>query len=596
MATAELSIASVEELARTDLKEACNRARELVAAEPFDEGAAKLLREVVERYAREAPPQPDPTDDLPPPLQEASRLLSADQLSTEQDEAAEIIVRGYLTEHPNDVRAMAMMAEIASRCDFFDDAEKILKRALEIDPRSVDALLMLVKLINHLSFVEHRDRGDEALKIVKQALEIDPQNVNGVSLYSSILVRFRRVKEAVPWYDRLLDLNPLHSLAWANYGSLLNSLGNFGKSIAALRTATAINPLYGLPWWEIANLKISKLFASDVERMEEVLDDPLLDPKSRSHIHFALAKAADQSKRFEAAMGHLRIGNEIKCELEPHDPDKVTSDVENSERTFTPQFFESRRRFGNSRPDPIFIVGMQRAGTTLVEQILSSHSQIEGTEELFYILQLGTEISARNPGVPWQIGLERATPEALNDLGAAFLRLSRHFRLTKRPFFIDKNPANWRFTGLIATALPNAKIVDVRRSPMDCCFANYTQHYENGVGFSYSQVGLARYYSDYVRLMRHFDRIAPGKVHRVIYEDLVDDLEGSVRGLLDYLELPFEESCLRFFETDRPVLTPSSQQVRQPINRSGIGRWRNYEHWLGQLQQGLGDVLGDWRT
>ena len=564
---------------------------ELVAEQPYDENAAKLLRSLVERLVVETPPRPDPLASLPPELAEASKLLSE-----VQDEPAEIVLRNYLAEHPNDVRGMAMMAEIAGRCDFFDDAHRILTRALQIDPNSVDALLGLAKLLNHVSFLQQgSDRGDEALEILQRALEIDPSNVDVVSLHSSVLVRFRRVKESVLWYDRLLALDPTHWLAWANYGSLLNSLGHFGQSIAALRIAAAINPKYGLAWWEIANLKISKLFDSDVERMQEILSDPSLDRRSQAHIHFALAKAFDQAGRFEQAAEQLKIGNDIKRELEPYDPEKVTSDVENSERIFTPAFLQLRRNLGNRRPDPIFIVGMQRAGTTLVEQILSSHSQIEGTEELFFILQLGTEISQRNPGLPWQEGLAGADAPALSDLGNAYLRLLQNFRLTDRPFVIDKNPANWRFAGLIATILPNAKIVDVRRNPMDCCFANYTQHYENGVGFSYSLGDAGRYYSDYVRLMRHFDQVAPGKIHRVLYDDLVDDLEGGVRQLLEYLELPFEESCLQFYETDRAVLTPSAQQVREPINRKGFGRWRNYEPWLDELKEALGDTIENWR-
>jgi hypothetical protein len=231
----------------------------------------------------------------------------------------------------------------------------------------------------------------------------------------------------------------------------------------------------------------------------------------------------------------------------------------------------------------------------LVEQILASHSAVEATEELFLILRLAGHLDEQAEE-PWQRRLERLAPDVLGALGHGFLTSAARYRTADRPFFIDKNPANWRFIGLIATILPNARIIDVRRNPMDCCFANYAQNYESGVGFSYSQAALGRYYADYVRSMRHFGRVAPGKVHRVIYEDLVDDLESGVRGILDYLGLPFEESCLRFFETERVVLTPSSQQVRQPINRSGIGRSQDYEPWLGDLRNALGETLTDWRN
>ena len=375
----------------------------MVADQPFDEDAAKLLRSLVERLVVETPPRPDPAASLPPELAEASKLLSE-----VQDEPAEIVLRNYLAEHPDDVRGMAMMAEIAGRCDFFDDAHRILTRALQIDPNSVDALLGLAKLLNHVSFLQQgSDRGDEALEIFQRALEIDPSNVDVVSLHSSVLVRFRRVKESVLWYDRLLALDPTHWLAWANYGSLLNSLGHFGQSIAALRMAAAINPKYGLAWWEIANLKISKLFDCDVERMEEVLErSDRSTARSQAHIHFALAKAFDQAGRFEQAADISKIGNDIKRELEPYDPEKVTSDVENSETDFHSGIScSSGGRLGQSAPDPIFIVGMQRAGTTLVEQILSSHSQIEGTEELFFILSTGhRNLSSEIRRLPGKIG------------------------------------------------------------------------------------------------------------------------------------------------------------------------------------------------
>jgi tetratricopeptide (TPR) repeat protein len=588
---AEPSGQSIANVGAMELKAACTAVRQAVADQPFDERPAQVLREAVERLVRECPRPSDYAATLPPELAEASRLLSL-----EEDEPAEIILRQYLSKNRNDVRAMAMMAEVAGRCDLFEDAHRILMRALEIDPNSVDALMTLAKLTNHLAFLRHnQDRGDEALNILERVFELDPTNADAVSLYSSILVRFRRVKEAPPWYERLLNLDPLHWLAWTNYGMLLNSLGEFGKSVAALRTAAAINPNFGLPWWEIANLKISRLFDGDVLQMQAALAQPELSSESRAHIHFALAKAFDQRREYAAAADQLDEGNAIKRDLQVHDPEVIRSDVDDSVRIFVESFFEARRAAGHPSRDPIFIVGMQRAGSTLVEQILASHSQIEGTEELFFLLQLAREISERNPTISWQQGLAGADAATLHDLGAAYLRLSSNYRLSGRPFYIDKNPANWRLSGLIATILPSARIIDVRRNPMDCCFANWTQHYENGVGFSYSQVALGRYYADYIRFMRHLDRVLPGKVHRLIYDDLVDDLESSVRSLLAYLDLPFEESCLRFFETDRAVLTPSAQQVRQPINRSGFGRWRNYEPWLDELKHALADAADSWR-
>ncbi len=584
-------IAAIEALAATDLPAACARARTLVANNPYDEPAARLLTGLVSTYAANPPAPSSREADYPPELRKAYNHLNA-----HEDEQAELLLRAYLASNREDVRAMAMMAEIAARCDLFDNALKILVRAEQINPRSVDVLLALGKLSNHLSYLEHSDdRGDEALKFLARALEVEPDNVKVASLYSSILVRFRRFEESLVWYDRLLELDPMHWLAWTNYGMMLTTLGRFGDSLAALRTATAINPIGGMAWWEIANLKISNFFDADRERMLQSVADPAIDPVSKSQIHFALARAFEQAGDLPQAAEQLQLANAIKRELEPHDADDITTDVDESIKTFTPAFFADRTGFGDPRPDPIFIVGLQRSGTTLIEQILASHSAIEGTEELFILLQIARELSERHPGQSWQAALAGRPNQDVQAMGAGLLNLAKHHRVTDAPFFIDKNPTNWRLAGLILTMLPNAKIIDVRRNPMDCCFANWAQYYENGLGFSYSLDTLGRFYADYVRLMRHFDQAANGRIHRVIYDDLVDDFEPNVRAIFDYLELPFEDACLRFYETERAVLTPSAHQVRRPINKSGLGRSERYGPYLGELRSALGDALTNWR-
>lgn len=586
-------IAGIEELSSTDLYEACTRARKLVAGNPYDEASAELLDRLMSRFAASAPPSPDRLAGLSAELREVANLLNA-----EKDEEAEILLRSYLAENQDDVRAMAMMAEIASRCELYDDAQRILMRALELDPRSIDVLLGLAKLLNHRSFVEGRseDRGREALSFLDQALEVEPDNVKVVSLYSSILVRFRRLNESIPWYERLTTLDPMNWLAWTNYGLMLKSLGKFGEAVAAYRAATAVSPEVGLAWWELGNLKLSRYFDFDVSKMHAMLGDERVDIRSRAHLHFALARAYDQRKDYAEAAEQLELGNALKRDIEPYDPEGQARDIDASIRVFTQPFIESRRIYGDPHKDPIFIVGMQRSGTTLVEQILSSHSQIEGTEELGILLQLIKEMGARFPDLAWQDALASQPPIEIRGMGEGVFRLARQFRVENSPFFIDKNPTNWRVTGLILTIVPNARIIDVRRNPMDCCFANWSQHYENGLGFSYGLDTLGRYYADYVRLMRHFSEVVPGRIHRVIYDDLVDDFETNARAIFDYLRLPFEESCLRFFETERVVMTPSAQQVRQPINRSGLGRSERYAPYLGELREALGDTLTNWRS
>ena len=590
MATVELSLEAIEEVARTELDQACDMARELVAERLHDEDAALLLRELVRRQVAQGMGVPADGPELAPAVAEAARLLEAGR-----DQDAEILLRRHLSQHPEDVSAMVRMADIAARCEFYDDAERILERAQSIDPQSAEVKLTRARLASRLSLMDGGDGGETAMALVQSVLDDDPDNAAALTLQTSILVHYRKHEQALESYRRRVAVEPLNWQAWVNFAQLLANFGRAGEAAAAIRTCVAINPAHGFAWWEFTNLKLAELFETDVAEMRRVIAEDRLDPSSAGAIHLALGKALHQrGKRAEAAQ-HWEEGNRIKSTALRHDADYVQNETTASIRTFTPEFFAERSGWGDPSPDPIFIIGMQRSGSTLVEQILASHPSIEATEELFIVLRLGQEIAQLHPSVPWQQSVARMTASELSALGSRFMNLAPHFRSTNRPFFIDKNPANWRFVGLIAAMLPNAKFIDVRRNPMDCCFANYTHYYEKGVSFAYSQRDLGRYYSDYVRLMRHFDEVRPGMVHRLIYDDLVDDLEGHVRRLLDYLGVPFDDACLRFFETDRAVLTPSAQQVRQPINKAGIGRWRGYEPWLGELQEALGEIAGDWR-
>jgi hypothetical protein len=265
-------------------------------------------------------------------------------------------------------------------------------------------------------------------------------------------------------------------------------------------------------------------------------------------------------------------------------------------RTYTPEFFAARQTSGEPSPDAIFIVGMPRSGSTLLEQILASHSHIEGTEELVAVQKIMAELSREQEADLVDEAIARLASTEFRKLGRRYLDMTRVNRRTDRPRFTDKNPDNWRHVGLIRTMLPNARIIDVRRNPLDCCFANYAQHFLAGADFSYGFDDLASRYRHYVGLMRHFDAVIPGAVHRIVYEDLVENTEAEVRRLFDYLGLAFEDRCLRFFETERAIHTPSSEQVRQPINRAGLGKWRAYEPWLAPLKDALGDLPETYRA
>jgi cytochrome c-type biogenesis protein CcmH/NrfG len=581
----------IQALAETDLALACEKARTVVADRPKDESAAELLTKLVRRLAATAPVLRQGPPDVAPAVSQAADLIASGDM-----ERAEILLRQHLKAHRNDPPAMHLMAEIAARCGFREDAERILNHSAQIHAASVEAWASLGRVLHRIACArDYPDYIARSIAALDEAVRRHPGHEGSIAYKAAILVQVRDLAGGRAAYEELLKLHPYVSAHWMNYAYLLKTIGEFGAAVAAYRTSVALDPANGAAWWGMANLKLATFFPSDIELMEEVLDGDEVTDTSRIEINFALAKALDQAKEFERAAKRLKDGNDLRASLNPPDAEMVTGDVNFVTSVFTREFFEERKGWGDPSPDPIFILGMPRSGSTLLEQILSSHSAIEGTEELFILLQLAGEIAHGHRGKqPEEIMLALGQNEVAG-LGKRYVDLARRYRLTDRPFFTDKNPSNWRYTGLIHCMLPNAKIIDIRRNPMDCCFANYAQHFQVGANFSYNQADLGRYYTEYVRMMRHFDEVLPGRVHRVIYDDLVENFEEEVRRLLDYLGLPFEEGCLRFFETKRAVHTPSSEQVRQPINKSGFGRWRNYDPWLGELKSNLAQVMENWR-
>jgi tetratricopeptide (TPR) repeat protein len=578
-----------ERIADSDLALACVRAREAVAANPADESAATRLVEIVERFARTVPPT-RAAPELPDAVIRANQLIAAGQM-----EEAEILLRNHLKTYRNDPPAMHLMAEIAAHCGLREDAERILRHSAVIHAGSAEAWTNLGKTLHRIACEkDYPELIAESVAALDEAINLDPQNEDAMAYKAAILVQTRGLQEARAAYERLLRLNPT-LFYWVHYGFLLKTIGEFGAGVAAYRTAVALDPTNGAGWWGLANLKVARFFADDIRRMREALADPKLPELRRVEINFALMRALDQAKDYEGAAHCLREANDLRNALQPPDPREARGHADFVKKVFTPEFVKSRDGWGDPARDPIFILGMPRSGSTLVEQILASHPAIEGTEELFVLLQISGELAAAFPGHEAAQILPGLDQQQLATLGNRYIALTKRYRLTDRPFFTDKNPANWQYTGLIHSMLPNAKIIDVRRNPMDCCFANYCQHFEAGAHFTYNQRELGRYYADYVQTMRRFDEVAPGRVHRLIHDDLVDNFEQEVRRLLEYVGVPFEESCLRFHETQRAIHTPSSEQVRQPINRSGFGRWRNYEPWLGELKDALGSTSVDWR-
>ncbi|MBT2135025.1 sulfotransferase [Croceibacterium sp. LX-88] len=500
---------------------------------------------------------------------------------------AEGLLRARLKSQPFDVAAIRLMAELAGRIGRLRDAEVLLRRALELAPRFTAARANLATVLYRQNrFAE----AGEVLDALAETGHSDPATRN---LRAATLGRIGDYDEALRIYEDLIPAFPDHAKLLMSYGHALKTVGRQDESIAAYRRAIAVKPDLGEVWWSLANLKTVRFGEVDVQAMEAALaSEPAPAREDRLHLHFALGKAYGDSGEADASFRHYAAGNALRKDDVGHDPGAVAQQVDAVIATFTPEFVAERRDWGDASPDPIFIVGLPRAGSTLIEQILSCHSQIEGTMELpdipAIVRRETQEQGTRSHNWPAVAGgMDRAK---LASLGAEFLERTRVQRKSGKPFFIDKLPNNWAYAGLIHLMLPNAKIIDARRHPLDCCFSNFRQHFAMGQGFTYDLEHIGRYYADYVRAMDHYDRVMPGRIHRVIHEELLEHPERVVRAILDYLGLPFEEACLDFHQSSRPVRTASSEQVRRPINRDGVDQWRAFEGWLGPLKAALGDL------
>ena len=518
-----------------------------------------------------------------PRLMEAALALVEGRLAV-----AERLLRAHLREKPTDIAAIRMMAELAGRLGRYADAENLLRRALELAPGFTAARANLATILYR------QNRPVEAIELLDSLLDEHPENPSHQNLKAAALGRIGGFEEAIHIYRQVLERLPDQAKIWMSFGHVLKTVGRLEEGVEAYRRAIGLAPALGEAWWSLANLKTVRLGADDIERMDSALCAPGLSREDLFHLHFALGKAHDDSGEPDRAFQHFAEGNRLRRQLIGYDADETRRQVDRSIALFTPAFFGERDGWGCPAPDPIFILGMPRSGSTLLEQILASHPQVEGTMELPDIPALVKRLGGRtrrSDESAYPETLATLGPEELRALGQEYLERARIHRKTGKPFFIDKMPNNWAHVGLLQLILPGARIVDARRHPLDCCFSNFRQHYARGQGFSYSLADMGRYYADYVRLMAHFDLVLPGRVHRVIHERLIDDPEREIRALLDALALPFDPACLRSHENKRAVRTASSEQVRRPINREGLDQWRAYERWLGPLKDALGPVL-----
>lgn len=589
--TLDQALANARQLLAGQPGAALAQAQAIIDEVPTSAAAHRLAAHALRALDREAEAQAASLAAVGATIHDEAMVGAALALAENRLPDAEAALRQRLRDDATDVAAIRMLAEVAGRIGRYEDAEKLLSRALQLAPGFGAARANLATVYYK------QNRFADAAETLDAVLGDDPDNPAHANLRAAALGRIGGYDEALALYEELTRRFPDHAKLWMSYGHLLKTVGRQDDSIAAYRRALAADPGLGEIWWSLANLKTIRFNADDRVTMEAALVAAEPEGEARAddrlHLHFALGKAYDDAAGHEPAFRHYAAGNAIRSAQLGYRAAETSAAVDAIIAACTPEFFASRADAGDPTPDPIFILGMPRAGSTLIEQILASHSAIEGTMELPDIpaLALGLGREMHDDGRRWIEALAETPPEQLAELGASFLQRTAVQRKTDKPFYIDKLPNNWLYIAFIRLILPNAKIIDARRHPLDCCWSNFRQHYAKGQAFSYDLSAMGAYYRDYVRLVAHIDAVQPGRIHRVIHEALLDDPEAEVRALLAYLGQPFEDACMAFHSNARAVRTASSEQVRRPINRDGVGQWHPYEAWLDPLKKALGPVL-----
>jgi len=537
-------------------------------------GDEEASREAYERHLQESTRYPE--------LIEAANYLRKNKLGK-----AERLTRDVLKKDPVDVVAIRMLAEIGIKVGQLENAQNLLERCLELAPD--------FHLARHAyaGLLMRRNDLERSLSEIDRLLASEPKNPAYLIVKGSVLARKGDHLPALQIYEKLLKHYPRHATAQMYYGHTLKTVGRMDDAVRAYRTAIDLSPSIGEAYWSLANLKTFRFTDDDITNMRRQFQPEAGDPDEQGHLAFALGKAFEDREDFDQSFEFYEQGNSIRGRRHRHNVKTNILDSARQIKSLDTDFFAARGGFGCDAPDPIFVVGLPRSGSTLVEQILASHSQVEGTSELPDIIALSRKLGAttrKNPAGRYPEILTELTPQQFRELGESYISTTRIQRRGS-PYFIDKMPNNFRHIGLIHLILPNAKIVDARRHPMGACFSGFKQLFASGQTFTYDLAGVGYYYRDYVKIMDHWDEVLPGRVLRIEYEDMVTDTETQIRRLLDYCGLEFEEQCLRFYETDRAVRTPSSEQVRQPVYTHGLEQWRNYEAHLGPLKEALGPVL-----
>jgi len=515
-------------------------------------------------------------------------LLYIDQILNEgRLGMAEAKCRAFLKDNPTHTYAMSLLAEIANRLGYFDDAEFLLEKAVEFKPNDGDLRL------KYASILRKKQKFTKTLEQVNILCDKYPDNLNYQAQKASEIMQNGDHEEAITLLDNILIKNPYNFSTLTSKGHAQKTLGRTDQAIKSYQSAYQIKPDHGEAFFSLANLKTYSFTDNELESMREQVERIDLSLRDKAYFHFALAQGCEVNGEYDEAFFHLERGNRIKNDQSQYSIERMEKELQGQIDVCNETLFEDLGNGGYEAKDPIFILGLPRAGSTLIEQILASHSMIDGTLELPNILSIAQ--SLRGDDIYGKLGnypktMESFTLEQREALGRGYIEDTRMHR-KDAPMFTDKMPNNFRHIGLIHLILPNAKIIDARRYSLDCCFSMFKQLFAQGQEFSYGLAEAGSYYKSYVRLMNHWNRVLPNKILRVNNEDIIEDLEGQVKRMLEFLELPFEEECISFYETDRSVRTASSEQVRRPINKEGMERWKPYSRNLKPLLNHLGEDL-----
>jgi tetratricopeptide (TPR) repeat protein len=515
---------------------------------------------------------------LPPELKSVLSFIHEDKLKK-----ADNLCRFYLQNSPHHIDGMKLLATICTKLHVYDDAEFLLESCLEFEPNNLNSLIQYVDILIK------RQKYGSALENAKKMYKQYPDAIDAQLSYAVTLQQTDNQDEALELYKKLLDKHPASYHVYLSIGHLYKNFGSIDKSIKSYKQSYKINNQCGEAYWSLANLKTYKFDDKEIRNLEDMVLNEYINNEEKIPMHFALGKAFEDEGDYKKSFNHYELGNNLKIPFTKFTSNDFKNECLNQIDVCTSDLFETKKDWGHLSDEPIFILGLPRVGSTLIEQILASHSKVDATHELPNILATSHKLNlrkAQNKESRYPDILLSLSAPQLKMIGENYIKDSEVFR-KDGIYFIDKMPNNFRHIGLIKLILPNAKIIDIRRNSMSACFSCYKQLFAEGQEFTYSLERLGNYYNNYVDLMNHWNKVLPNQILSVNYEDLINNFEDTVKLILDYCKLPFEDACIEFYKSKRSVKTPSAQQVRQPIYTSGLDYWKNYDPYLDELKKHL---------